>query len=317
MAKRLQNRIAEGGLTLPVVIVTGIIVWLFIGLTTKSLWPQLACFIVSVYLLIELSNANVLLRVRSRMVSATFIMLSCTVPDLLGSLTGSIVQLCFICSLLMLFTTYQDNQAAGRTFYAFALLGIASMLWVYTLMFIPLLWVLMATQLQSLSWRTLAAALIGMVAPYWTALLYLIYVQDLSFIATHFQPLGQWTNDTSYASLTIGQTAAHVFLTVLTITGIIHFWRNSFKDKIRTRQIYGLLTAMALFTLLWIAIQPQHYTVLMRTAVVFSSPLIAHYLTLTHTRWTNISFIVIVVTAILLTAYNLLSPLLPWPTHFQ
>ena len=315
MAKRLQNRVAEGGVTLPVVVVLGFIVWLLSGLATMSLWPQLACFIVSVYLIIELSNANVLLRVRSRMVSATFITLSCTVPDLLGSLTGSIVQLCFICSLLMLFTTYQDKQSTGRTFYAFALLGIASMLWVYVLLFIPLLWVLMAIQLQSLSWRTLAASVLGALSPYWLALLYLIYIQDLSFIDSHFQPLCRWDTHTSYASLTIGQMAAHAFMTVLTITGIIHFWRNSFKDKIRTRQLYGLLTVMALFTLLWIAIQPQHYTVLMRIAVVFACPLIAHYITLTHTRWTNISFIAIIVTAILLTAYNLLYPILPWPTH--
>ncbi|MBR1414954.1 MAG: hypothetical protein IJ570_03720 [Prevotella sp.] len=304
--KRLQNKIAESGLTLPVAVLFGLVVWLLAGLLTQRLWPQLVCFVASVCLLVELSNQNALLRIRSRMVSSVFVVLSSTVCFLFSSFTGGLVQLCFIAALLFLFQTYQDPQAVGRTFYAFLSVGLASMASATTLYYVPLLWILMATQLQSLSGRTCMASLIGLVTPYWFALLWLIYIQDFTPLAEHFSSL-IFTLHLSPFTLPLGNILVYVFTLLLAAVGMVHFWHFSYEDKIRIRLLYGFFSTMTIFTLLLVVLQAQHYDVLMRIAFICASPLTAHVFTFTSSRLSNILFFVALALAIALTTLNLIT----------
>ena len=262
--------------------------------------------------LVELSNANALLRIRSRMVSSTFIILSCTACFLFPQLSGSIVQLAFIGMFLFLFRTYQDPQATGLSFYAFACIGIASMVFIHILWYVPVLWIVMATQLQSLSWRTWLASLIGLLAPYWFALAWFLmpslplddeWTIDLQPLGEHFAQLAQFMPVLS--DLSLGRIFSFVFLLIMSAIGIIHFWNYSFEDKIRIRLLYGLLTTLTILTLCFIIAQPQHFDVLIRVAFVCASPLIAHVLTFTNSRLSNILFFVAIGTAVLITIYNL------------
>ena len=125
--KRVQNVISESRLTLPVVATYGMGTWAAAGLFHEQWWIQLACFAISTYLMIELNNSNALIRIYSRMVSCSFIILSSAMCFLFCSISQAIAELCVIASYIMLFRCYQDRQAAGRTFYAFICLGLASM----------------------------------------------------------------------------------------------------------------------------------------------------------------------------------------------
>ena len=98
------------------------------------------------------------------------------------------------------------------------------------------------------------------------------------------------------------------FVVILGIIGSIHFLRNSFFDKIRTRMIYYMLMSMLFLAVVFIVLQPQHARVLLRIITISSSILIAHYIALTKTRLTNISFILIVILTLILTVYNLWIP---------
>lgn len=305
--KRLQNRIAESGFLLPVMSLYGLAIWLQSGVLANQWWLQLSCFALSVYLMVELTNFNALLRVRSRMVSSTFIALNCTMTFLFGSLTGGLVQLFAITSLLLLLTTYQAPQALGRLFYAFVMLGLASILFVHILFFVPLLWLLMATQLQSFSWRGLLATLIGLATPYWFFSLWFIYQRDFTPLANHFCELASFTAlPSGYAVLGWQQWLPYVLLTALTVTGIVHFWRNSIEEKIRIRLLYAFFTWMTLVSLVFVALQPQHYDPLMRLATITASPLIAHFLTLTSSKVTNIAFFGIAAITLAVTVVNML-----------
>lgn len=304
--KRLQNRIAESGLLLPAMALYGVGVWLLGGLLTHSWWPQLACFVLSVYLMVELTNVNALLRVRSRMVSATFIVLNCTLCFLFGSFTGGLVQLLVIAAMLLLLSTYQAPWALGRLFYAFVMIGLASIFFVQILYLVPLLWLLMATQLQSLTWRGLMASLIGQVTPYWFFSLWFIYQRDFTPLADHFADLGHFAPlPYDLAAIGLGHWLPYVLMTVLTVTGIVHFWRNSIDEKIRICLLYGLFAWTTLAILLFVALQPQHYDPLMRIAIITASPLIAHFLTLTSSKVTNIAFFVIAAITLAVTVLNL------------
>ncbi len=298
--KRLQNRIAYADMTLPVVAAFTIVVWLFSGLATRHLWPQLACFAASVYLLIELSNQNALLRVRSRMVSCTFMSLSCTASFLFPSISGNTFLLCMVAALLLLLSTYQDSQAVGRTFYAFVFVSLASVAFVQVLLFVPVLWILMATYLQSLGFRSWMASVLGLLTPYWFAMLWLIYLHDFTPLADHFALLASGLQPQSVA-LTLPQITSYVFTLVLTVAGLVHVWHRSYEDKIRTRQLYGFFSLMSVLSLLLVALLPHLFDPLMRLALVCVSPLIAHFLTLTSTRWTNMAFIAAIIATVALT----------------
>lgn len=306
--KRLQNKIAESSLTLPVVMAGGALVWGLSLLFRGGAWPQLVCFAVSCYLMVELSNANALLRVRSRMVTATFIALSCAASPLFASFTGTFVQLCFIIAMLLLFLTYQRPDSVGRIYYAFLFVGLSSMAFVQVLYFVPLLWLLMATQLQSFSIKGLSATLLGLITPYWIASVWCLFERDFTPMTEHFAKLAQLAVPYRDMTINIGLLAVVVLTVVLSITGIVHFWLHSFEDKIRIRLLYGFFTSMLLFGTLLLCLQPQHYEVLIPLLTVFASPVIAHFLTFTQSRLTNIVFIVVGVLTLALIVLNLWRP---------
>ncbi len=313
--KRPQNIIAESGLTLPVAALFSVVVWLLVGLVRLQLWPQLACFIATIYMVVEMTNQNALLRIRSRMVSSTFIVLSCASCFLFPQMTGGVAQLCMVAAFLMLFQTYQTSRCMGRIFYAFAAIGLGSLAFVQMLWYVPVLWLLMATQLQSMNWRTWLASMLGLAMPYWFALVWFLlpfnlsadWTADLSPLADHFALLA----DISRPSIPtppylLGSILALVLTLILGAIGITHFWQYSFEDKIRIRLLYGFFTAMTAFTVFLILVQPQHFDVLMRLLTLCACPLIAHVLTFTSSRLSNILFFVALGLALALTVFNLI-----------
>ena len=86
---------------------------------------------------------------------------------------------------------------------------------------------------------------------------------------------------------------------------MIHYFRTSFRDNIRIRQLFYSLIILNLFCTLFLIAQPQHYDSMMRVMIITASPLIGHFISLTHTRVTNIAFLVILAITVLLTGFNL------------
>lgn len=313
--KRLQNRIAESSTILPIALVYAVCIWLIAVFNNNAAahhdptlaiqLPEMACFVASAYLMVELSNSNALIRVRSRMVTTTFIFLSCMFVSGFQSLLGHMGQLGFIATILLLFNTYQDSQAAGKTYYAFLCLGCSSLLYAEYLYYVPLLWILMLSRLQSLSWRTLAASILGIITPYWFVSLWLFYTWDFTPLTNHLSDLNSFIFPADYLAITIEQLLVYIFLMAISITGIIHFWQYSYEDKIHIRQLFGFFIAINLFTLLFIALQPHQFNAFIRIAIISASPIVAHFLTLTNSRITNIAFFAILSACIIITFTNL------------
>lgn len=307
-AKRTQNRVTQSRLTLPMVTVYAVAVWLAGGLLQQQLWPQLACFLLSTFLMVELNNGNALIRVYSRTVSSSFAILTCAANFLFSSFTGAFVTLCLIATYVLLFRTYQDKQAVGLTFYAFVCIGMASLVFVKVLWMVPLLWFCIYIYLSSLSWRTLAASLIGIVTPYWLLMPLIIYRHHFSELMEHFNELTELQLIAWHSYLTTNQLLTAMVIVVLALTGIIHFWRNSSADRIRIRQLYGFFILMTIISTAMLLLLPQYYDIMLRLLIINTAPLIAHFVTLTSTRITNIAFYVICVTLLILTAMNLWMP---------
>lgn len=305
VAKRLQNRIAESRLTLPVTTAIALAVWLAGGLIEKQLYVRLAFLGISTYLMVELNNRNALIRIYSRMVSCSFLLLTTMAASTFKSAGTFGVQLCMVIAYFILFSCYQDKQSHGKVFYASFFLGIASLFFIQILFFLPFLWLLTATNLMAFSSRTLPASLIGVTAPYWFLAGYDVFTGYTGTSIDHIMSITEFSPLCRYEDIDVHTLVTFAFITVMSVIGTTHFLRNSYKDKIRTRMLYEMIITMNALTFIFIILQPQHIEQLLGIMVITAGILVAHFITLTRTRITNIAFYVILLSVVAITAYNL------------
>lgn len=310
MKKFIQNQVAESKLAWPIAIIYATVVWFLAGLLNEGWWLQFVCFGLTTLLMAHLNNLNALIRIYSRMVTTSFLVLSCCACFLFPSLPDIFLPICFVAFYLLLFNSYQDKEATAWVYYAFLCIGLSSLVFPQICYYLPLLWLLTATQLQSLSWRTFLASLLGLVTPYWCYSCWLVWKNDFSSLANHFSVLYDFSVSESISSLDNGRLVTLLFLCMLFITGTIHFIRQQSADKIRIRQLFSIFIWTSLFTITWLCLQPQFYDTLLPILIINISPLAGHFIALTRTKITNVAFMVITAVALLITLYNL------WNTSF-
>ena len=90
--KRIQNKIAESRQTLPTALGYSAVVWLLAGMIQEGWWIQFPLFLLCAFLMMQLSNINLLIRIYSRMISVSFVVLSCAAAFLFPSIPGGFVQ---------------------------------------------------------------------------------------------------------------------------------------------------------------------------------------------------------------------------------
>lgn len=305
MIKRLQNRISESRFTLPITTVITLAIWFAGGIIEKQLYIQFVLLGFSTYLMVELNNRNALIRIYSRMVSCSFLILTTMAAFIFKSVETFGVQLCMIVTCMMLFSCYQDKSAQGKVFYAFFFAGIASLCFIQILFFVPFLWILMATNLMIFSSRTFLSSLIGITAPYWFSAGYCIFTGNTETFIDHIMSIAEFEPLCQYGSTDVSMLVTFAFITIISITGTIHFLRNSYKDKIRTRMLYEMIITMNALTFLFVILQPQHIEPLMGIMIITAGILIAHFIALTRTWITNITFYIMTLSAAAITIYNI------------
>ena len=305
--KRIQNIVAESRRTLPITATYAVIVWLLAGLIGQGRWLQFACFVLSVYLMMQLNNENLLIRIYSRMVSVSYILLSCAALFLFDSPSGAFFQPALIASIFCLFKTYQDRSSAGWTYYTFLFLGLGSLLDVHALYLLPVFWLMMILTVYSFSWHTFMASLLGIATPYWFTLAWYAWQGegDISPWLQHFAEFASLQLPFSYSVLSLQHLLLIVFLVSLFLLGAIHFVVTSYKDKIRVRQMYYSLIVLMIFSCILVALLPQLYHLTFHIMIISVSPIIGHFMALTNSRLTNILFFVLAAVTLFLTSMNL------------
>lgn len=282
--------------------------WVCRGLVSDRLWMQAICLGMSTYLLIELNNANQLLRVYSKMVSGSFLLLLIATNPLFPDLRMSIITLCSVALYTMLFRCYQQRRASGWVFYGFLCIGLASLVFIQVLFFIPFLWGAMAFNLYTLNGKTFFASLLGLFTPYWFVGGYCVFVRDLSLLGDHMSEISHFSPLFDYDGIGEHEIVTFAFVALCAVIGIIHYLRHSYSDKIQTRMLYEVFILMDVMALIFIVLQPQHYVPLMAILVVNTAPLLAHFVTLTHTWLTNIMFYLLLLSTFAIGAYHLWIP---------
>ena len=307
MSKRIQNIIAESRYTLPITAFYSIFIWLIAGLVSQQWWIQFGCFVISALLMMLLNKENVLIRIYSRLVSSAYLVLSCAAVFLFASRASAIMQMGAVMSLLLLWHSYQDKSSVGWTFYTFLCLGAGSLVLSQVLYYLPIFWIMMAWFIFSLSWRTFFASLLGLVTPYWFCLPYFTIKGEDCFalLANHLSALLDIVSLPDYSVLNLSEWIFLGILILLMVIGSSHFMANSYKDTIRVREIYYSFIATAAYSLFLFLIQPKCYDMVIHVLILVVSPMIAHFFALTHSKFTNILFIITLTVILLFTGYNL------------
>lgn len=266
-------------------------------------WLQVILFGVSTFLMVVLNNSNSLIRVFSRLVSCSFMILSLMIPMLLDSASGTISQVAFIMALLFLLNTYQDRRCMGTIYFASVCLGIVSTQFFQILFFLPFIWIMLFTSLQSGSMKVVTACALGILTPYWIWICWCLYNGCYSCILDHVLTVAD------FHPIAEGLFAPKLFIpllfiAVLGVVGVVHFLSNSFADNIKTRMLYNVIITLFFASLVFIVLQPQHSDYLLRVLIVCASPLVAHYFTFTNTWLTNLVFCATLLTSFAITILN-------------
>ena len=221
------------------------------------------------------------------------------------SIRAAIIMLGVVGFYTFSFRCYQDTHAPGWTFYAYFCVGMASIVWVQSLFFLPVLWIIMRTNILAMSPRNFVASVLGLLLPYWFLAGYLAVKGDISILVNHFTQLAVFTEPFNLTTLNINQIITLSFVLLCAVIGIFHFLNQKRNDNIRTRLFYQVFITIDLAAIVFIFLQPQHYEALLSILIVTTAPLIAHFFALTRTRITNWMFLTLLYSTIIITLINL------------
>lgn len=172
MRRRLQNRIAESAVTLPTACVAATLLWwLPQGAYSPDYLVGWVLCALTAYVLVEMATVNTLMRVRSRMITALYLLLMAACGFLHPQQTASFTMLAVAVALYCLFRTLDQPRPEVDTFHAYLALSLGSIAWPPLLLLaLPMLFS-QVIYLRSLTGRSFRAALIGLLLPYffWSA----------------------------------------------------------------------------------------------------------------------------------------------------
>lgn len=293
----LRHRIVTGSFTLPVMIVLTLLVWLVPDVTSPARWGGLLMTALTTYLLVELNNRNALLRIRSRMMSATYLLLVAICPMLHDWNLSMIPVTTFVLSYFMLFSSYQEPRPEGYIFHAFLFAGIGSFFFPPVLVLALGYYFSMVFQLRNFNGRTFMAGIFGLILPYWFYTAYAIWANRLDtaydYLAVWFAP-----KIPDFTVLSIPEWATIAVLGSFALIASVHFFHTSYNDKIRTRMLFYIIVTQEALLALSLVVYPDLFKEQSGLFVVNSALLIGHYYALGKGRlfdfWFHLSFTLLV-----------------------
>jgi len=319
----IQEKITAGKFTLPVVILIVSLTWLIDCLSPikemdscifgnklpeilqepllRNLIGYILLGVAGVQLLI-LHSTFALIRIHSNFYLTLFILFA----GLLLPQTLDIASFIIPCLLLFthnLFKTYQLLQPIGYVFQGFLFIGIGSMLFPPLLYYLPFLYGSIAN-FRALTWRTFFAGITGLCLPYWGLLAYALSTGEMTLFYEPFLKLVPEL-PVSYDEWTLSHLFSLSYVLLITLAGSLHCLINNYEDKIKTRALLSYFITLQVWTLLFLLLQPQHFSILFPILITGSSVVGGHLFALSRSKAINLFFLFCVILFIAIISYNI------------
>lgn len=217
--------------------------WLPAGLPDFS--GALVAYAAAVFLMISICKIFNVLRSMTWLHVALFALMQTAIPDLAvqfytGDMLLIVVQVC----LLLMLGTYREPRASGHVFLIFFLLSLFTATQ-YCYVVYMLVFLMGCAQMQVFNGRTLVAAFIGIVTPWWIMFGFgIVTVADIHLpdIKDIFSQID--FNDTFLLLITVGLTALLIVLSL-----VLNVFRTIAYNA-RARAVNGVFTVLSLVTLI-------------------------------------------------------------------
>lgn len=294
----LQNKVAESRLTLPVSVALFIVVRLFqgVGVSFTAAAAALLCLCTAAVML-ETNVALQILRVRSRLGESLWLLLAAAMPFLYGLDAPAVCAFCLAAGMGLLLCCYQNRNAVLLVFHSFLFLGAGSLLSPVMIPLALLFYSCLAFLMRAFSWKGLWAGIVGLLTPYWCWVAWEACVGDVMRVADHVLALWLWVLDWDGLSLlpAVWLLPVWCLLVFFGLTGIIHYMRKRYDDKIRTRMMLYVYVCVTVFLHVAFLLLPGQRMELLAMMAVSTSPLMAHYWAMTRGR---VGWIVLIVSLV-------------------
>lgn len=327
--KRLQGQVTAGRWTLPAVTFSCTLCWVLMALllpgdqpaheNAYGLWQTIRMYLPSTgveyaisfllygvigYFLIELNNTFTLIRMRASVQTSIYILFVTICPSMHLLYAGDIASVAFLFSVFFLFKSYQELNPSGCIFHSFLFIGAGSLVLPQLIFFAPL-WLIGAYRFQSLSLKSLCAALLGWSVPYWFLLGHAFFYEKIDLFYVPFIELSNFEPIFDFRQMPLWEIATLGYLFILYITSYVHSLVAGFEDKIRTRAYLQFLADVSFWLFVFIFLQPLHGINLLPLLLISVSILTAHLFVLTHSKISNLFFIFSLGLLLLLFGFNI------------
>lgn len=327
MRLEFQKSIASSQFTLPVVSILGFLLWVLLPVSQSDsfvsvdygLWHLIPSSVVTgktgmyvaigmsaliVYLIAELTNTFVLLRISSRMLSSTMAFLLGGILCLHTIQPGHVLSVFYLLTLISIFYTYQMPMPVS-SFLAYLFLSLSSLIFPKIVLLVPMFWICQI-YLRAFSARCFVASLFGLLVPYWFFLGLSVYsegsLESFLNISRNIVDLHM----PQYASLSLKDILIFSFITLFFISGMVDFYINSYLDKTRSRAYYNMLIGVGFVLMIAIVLQPQYFHTILPLYLINTSFVGGHFIALTYNKLSHIYCLVMLALYVALLASQIL-----------
>lgn len=292
--KYLHNHLAESTLLLPLCSVVALLLWLF------RVWQNqpdevgdwvgagmsLTLVMLTMLVVTETTNTFQIIRARTRSAAAIVVLLLSLQLSSPMDWPALVPALLMTISYALIYRSYQQHEAPGSFFYATFFYSVSSLCAPILLALFPAYLFYQTVFMRAMSRRTLVAGLLGAALPYvawWTGC---FLMDEPCRLIPHVGLEDLWQQSLLHTTFSTPlQGLMWGCLGYYSVVGVLHYWRSNYSDKIRTRQMCYVYVCQTVLVNLLIFFDPSHFDVYAPILVVSLATLLAHYLTLTRSRW--------------------------------
>lgn len=242
-----------------------------------------------------------ILRSPARMDVGLFVFAACAASGALGfSMTGCILCVTVLLCLMIMYTTYYRVNANRRVFLVFFLLSAGSVLQYSFAAFIPVMLV-GCRQMRCLNFRSVLAAIIGIVTPYW-----ILWGFGVMSIDDFMPPRIVWPSLSVFSTFTVPQLIS-IFTAVITaLLAMIYNLVQMLGRNARTRAFNGILASLTFWTVLMTVIDFGHALSFMPLLCAFAAMQLTLFFVTNQNKRSYIAVLLFVVLIVAVCVWNVM-----------